>query len=141
MKAGLQAHIELGNLNAVRDWGYAGDYVKAMYLMLQQDKPDDFVIASGESHTVRDFVEISGKYFGYEIEWEGKGEKEIGRDASTGEIIVKINPEFYRPREVNYLQGDPSKAEKILGWKPETSFSELVDIMCESDERIIKSKI
>ncbi|MCB0368735.1 MAG: GDP-mannose 4,6-dehydratase [Bdellovibrionales bacterium] len=133
IRLGKQSCVELGNLNAVRDWGYAGDYVKAMYLMLQQEKPEDYVIASGETHTVREFIESSAKYFGYKIMWEGNGEKEVGRDGKTGEIIVRVNPEFYRPREVNFLQGDSSKAKKSLGWKPEVSFSDLVTMMCESD--------
>jgi GDPmannose 4,6-dehydratase len=134
MKHGLQDHIELGNLNAVRDWGYAGDYVEAMYLMMQQDKPDDFVIASGEAYTVRQFVEHSAVYFGYDMEWEGENENEVGRNKKDGKVLVKVNPEFYRPSEVNFLQGDPSKAEKVLGWKRKHSFEELVQMMCEAEK-------
>ncbi len=131
--AGAQTHIELGNLNAVRDWGFAGDYVRAMHLMLQQDTPEDFVIASGESHTVREFVEITARYFGFEIVWEGENESETGRDAKTGNILVKINPEFYRPHELNFMQGNPAKARSKLGWQPEVSFVQLVEMMCEAD--------
>jgi len=139
--AGVQSHMELGNLNAVRDWGFAGDYVKAMYLMLQQDTPQDFVIASGESNTVRDFVDISAKYFGYDIEWEGKDEQEIGVDKKNGKTLVKVNSEFYRPREVNYLLGDASKANNILKWEPEYSFEKLVSVMCEADKNLVFPKL
>jgi GDPmannose 4,6-dehydratase len=139
--AGVQSHMELGNLNAVRDWGFAGDYVKAMYLMLQQDTPQDFVIASGESNTVRDFIDISAKYFGYDIEWEGKDEQEIGVDKKNGKTLVKVNSEFYRPREVNYLLGDASKANNILKWEPEYSFEKLVSVMCEADKNLVFPKL
>ncbi len=136
--AGKQTHIELGNLNAVRDWGFAGDYVRAMHLMLQQDTPKDFVIASGESHTVREFVEIAARYFGFEIAWAGENESEVGRNVKTGDVLVRVNPEFYRPREVNFLQGDARKARQVLGWSPEVSFSQLVEMMCAADELLIQ---
>ncbi len=136
--AGQQSHLELGNLNAVRDWGFAGDYVRAMYMMLQQDTPKDFVIASGESHTVREFVEISARYFGFEIAWEGENESEVGRNVKTGDVLVKVNPEFYRPREVNFLQGDALKARQVLGWSPEVSFSQLVEMMCAADQSLMQ---
>lgn len=131
--AGLQSHVELGNLNSKRDWGYAGDYVKAMHLMLQQDTPDDFVIASGQARSVRAFVENAARHFSYDIEWEGEVENEVGRDKKTGAVLVKVNPEFYRPTDVHYLEGDATKARTKLGWKPEVSFPELVSMMCEAD--------
>ena len=132
--AGKQSHLELGNLNALRDWGYAGDYVRAMYLMLQQEKPEDFVIATGESHSVREFVDITANFFGFDISWEGEAESEIGIDKKTGQTLVKVNPAFYRPSEVNHLEGDATKAREILGWDREVSFSELAEMMCKSDK-------
>lgn len=135
--AGKQPHIELGNLNAVRDWGHAEDYVEAMYLMIQADEPDDYVIASGRAHSVRDFVEIAAGHFDYEIEWEGEKEAEIGRNKKTGEVLVKVNPEFYRPQEVNYLEGDCSKAKKVLGWEQKHTFESMVKDMAEEDKRLV----
>ncbi|KAJ4439071.1 hypothetical protein ANN_15027 [Periplaneta americana] len=114
--------IELGNLDSKRDWGHARDYVEAMWLMLQQEVPDDFVIATGESHSVREFVEAAFKHVGKEIVWEGKGEAEVGREKGTGIVRVKINPKFFRPTEVDLLMGDPSKAREKFGWKPKVSF-------------------
>lgn len=131
--SGLQTHIELGNLEAIRDWGFAGDYVEAMHLMLQQDSPEDFVIASGESHSVRDFVETAAKHLDIEIDWKESGVDEIGINKKNGEVIIKINPDFYRPKEVNYLLGNADNAKKILGWHPKTSFQELVKMMSMSD--------
>lgn len=139
ISAGLQECLELGNLDAKRDWGFAGDYVEAMHLMLQQEKPEDFVIATGESHTVREFIEAALPYFGFEINWEGEAENEVGRNAKTGDILIKVNPEFYRPREVNFLQGDASKAKNILGWTPKHSFKELVQMMAESDKVLVEN--
>ena len=130
---GLQDHFDLGNLNAKRDWGYAGDYVKAMHLMLQQDTPEDYVIATGETHTVRDFVNAAAKALCTEMTWEGEGIHEVGKNAQTGQVIVRVNEQFYRPREVDFLQGDASKAYTKLGWKPETSFDELVAMMVKAD--------
>ncbi|MCF7815434.1 MAG: GDP-mannose 4,6-dehydratase [Candidatus Pacebacteria bacterium] len=135
---GLQECLELGNLNAVRDWGHAEDYVRAMFMMLQQDTPEDYVIASGESHSVRDFVEIAAQYFGINIAWEGEGKAEIGRNKMTGKIVVKVNPEFYRPREVNFIQGDATKAHTKLGWKPRYSFSDIVTEMVKSDQELVR---
>lgn len=135
--AQLESCLELGNLNATRDWGHAEDYVRAMYLMLQQEKPEDFVVASGQSHSVRDFVNIAAKHFDMDIAWEGENEAEIGRDTKTGEVIVRVNPEFYRPREVNFLQGDASKAKSVLGWKQKYSFEDLVTSMVASDTALI----
>ena len=114
--------LELGNLDSKRDWGHAKDYVEAMWLMLQQDKPSDYVIATGESHSVREFVEASFRYVGIKIIWEGKGVSEVGKDAATGMVRVKINPKYFRPTEVDFLLGDPTKAKNELGWKPKVTF-------------------
>ena len=133
-KAGtVKTPLYLGNLNAKRDWGYAKDYVEAMWLMLQQEKPEDFVIATGENHSVREFVELAYAELGIEIEWQGTGLDEVGVDKTTGEIIVKIDPRYFRPSEVDFLLGNPEKAEKQLNWKPRTSFRELVRLMVEAD--------
>ncbi|WP_421077856.1 GDP-mannose 4,6-dehydratase [Methanothermococcus sp. Ax23] len=134
---GLQDFVELGNLSAKRDWGYAGDYVYGMWKILQHDKPDDFVLATNETHTVREFVENAFKVVGIDIEWEGEGVNEVGKDANTGKVLVKVNPEFFRPAEVDILIGDYSKAKKELGWEPKVKFKELVKMMVEKDlERI-----
>ncbi len=134
LKNGVRTEpLELGNLDAKRDWGHAKDYIEAMWLMLQQEKAEDYVIATGEQHTVREFVNISGKYLGFDIEWEGEGFKEVGKDAQTGEVLVKINPEFCRPSEVELLVGDSTKAKKQLGWKHHYSFTDLVEEMCKYD--------
>lgn len=138
IKLGLQDHLELGNMDAMRDWGHSKDYVRAMWLMLQQDKPDDFVIASHETHTVREFAELSFKALGTDIRWEGEGVDEVGRDAATDRVIIRINPKFYRPAEVDLLLGDPSKAEKILGWKREISFPMLVEGMVKNDLELVR---
>ena len=138
---GTQDHLELGNLDSLRDWGYANDYVEAMWLMLQNDTPDDFVIATGEQHSVRDFVNETFKHYGVDIIWQGNGIDEVGIDSSTGKILVSVNPKFFRPTEVDNLCGDASKANKILKWKPKVSFKELVKIMAESDkEKIFNGK-
>ena len=131
--AGLQNKLSLGNLNAKRDWGFAGDYVKGMWLMLQQDKPEDFVLATGETHTVREFVNAAFEQVGIQIEWRGVGVDEKGYCAKTGKLLVDVNPKFFRPAEVDLLLGDPSKSEKILGWKRKVTFGELVKMMVESD--------
>jgi GDPmannose 4,6-dehydratase len=138
---GLQDHLELGNLDSKRDWGYARDYVECMWLILQQDEPDDFVIATGVQHTVREFAEWSFKHVGINLLWEGKGLDEIGRDNATGKILVKVNPNFYRPTDVVNLWGDPTKAKTVLGWDPsKTSVEELCRIMVESDRKIAKAE-
>lgn len=139
ISAGLQSHLELGNLEAVRDWGHAADYVEAMHKILLQDIPEDYVIATGKSHKVRDFVELTAKYFDYEIEWEGEAENEIGRNKKTGDILVSVNPDFYRPSEVNYLMGDATKAKNVLNWEPKIEFEELVRQMSESDSILVKN--
>lgn len=133
IKLGLQKNLYLGNLGAKRDWGYAGDYAKAMWLMLQQEEPDDFVIATGESHTVREFVEKAFREVGITLSWEGRGVSEVGRDAESGEIFVQVDPRYFRPTEVEELLGDPTKARTKLGWKPKVSFDELIRVMVRED--------
>ncbi|MCK5846701.1 MAG: GDP-mannose 4,6-dehydratase, partial [Bacteroidales bacterium] len=130
---GKQKKLYLGNIDAKRDWGYAKDYVEAMWLMLQQDKPDDFVIATGVTSTIRSFVEKSFKYVNIDIEWHGEGVDEKGIDKKTGEILVEIDPFYFRPTEVEILIGDGAKAEKELGWKAKTQIDELINIMMKSD--------
>jgi len=133
IKRGEKEFLLLGNLDAKRDWGHAGDYVKAMWLMLQQDKPEDFVIASGETHSVREFVEKAFETADISIEWKGKGLNEVGIDKESGKIVVKIDPQFFRPADVELLLGDPTKAKQKLGWKPEVNFDQLVEMMVRSD--------
>ena len=123
----------LGNLDAKRDWGYTPDFVKAMWLMLQQDKPDDYIVATNENHSVREFAEESAKYFGIDLAWTGRGLKEKGIDRKTNRTIIEIDPRYFRPAEVDVLQGDYSKAKERLGWKPKITFNELVKIMSEAD--------
>lgn len=141
IKFGLQDHIELGNLNSKRDWGHSADYVYAMWLMLQQESPDDYVIATNETRTVREFVEIAFEHIGITLEWRGTGVEEVGLDAATGKTLVKINPKFFRPAEVDILLGDCSKAEKRLGWKREVSFKELVQRMVDHDIALIEKTL
>ena len=130
---GKQEKLTLCNLNAKRDWGFAGDYVEGMWLMLQQDKPDDYVLASNETHTVREFVELAFAEVGIKIRWEGIGIEEKGYDSITGRLLVDIDKRFFRPAEVDLLWGDATKAEKELGWKRKVSFKELVSMMVKSD--------
>lgn len=141
IKLGVQDHLELGNMDAFRDWGHSADYVRAMWLMLQQDKPEDYVIASHETHSVREFVERAFATVGIEIEWRGKAEAEIGVDKATGKTVVKVNPKFYRPAEVNRLLGNPEKAERELGWQREISFEELVSRMVRNDLALVEKEI
>ena len=138
---GLQDHVELGNLDAKRDWGHSKDYVRAMWLMLQQDAPDDYVIATNETRTVREFVEIAFAHVGIEIAWQGSGTDEIGVDRKTGKTVVTINPQFFRPAEVQVLLGNPAKAEEKLGWKREISFKELVERMVRHDLELAKKEV
>jgi GDPmannose 4,6-dehydratase len=134
IKNGQQDFIELGNIDAKRDWGFAGDYVEAMRLMLQSGTPaDDYVISTNETYTVRDFIERAAKFIDVEIEWKGSAENEIGIDKKTGKTIIKINPKYYRPAEVELLIGDYAKAKKVLGWEPKMSFDGLVQYMIEED--------
>jgi GDPmannose 4,6-dehydratase len=139
IKLGKQTHLELGNLDSKRDWGHAKDYVEAMWLMLQQEKPQDFVIASGETHSVREFVELAAKELDIELVWQGSGINEVGINKKSGEVIVKINPNYYRPTEVDLLHGDPTKANKELGWKPKISFNELIKLMVKHDYELVKN--
>ncbi len=137
---GQQEFVELGNLDSKRDWGHSKDYVKAMWLMLQQDTPDDYVIATNETRTVREFVEAAFKAVGISINWEGQGVDEIGKNAATGKVIVKVNKQFFRPAEVDVLLGNPAKAEEKLGWKREIAFDELVSRMVKNDLAILKGE-
>jgi len=138
IKQGKQEVLELGNLDAKRDWGYAKEYVEAMWLMLQQEKPDDFVIATGETHTIREFIEYSCKELNIPIVWEGEGVNEVGKNKDTGKTIIKINSRFFRPAEVEILLGDPTKAKEKLGWVAKTKFKDLVRIMIKYDYELIK---
>ncbi len=135
IKLGLQDRVYLGNLDAKRDWGHAKDYVRMQWLMLQQDAPDDFVIATGEQHSVRDFVAVAAREVGMDVRWEGEGEDEKGYDRGTGKCIVQVDPRYFRPTEVETLLGDASKAKAKLGWSPEISFAELVREMMREDLR------
>ena len=134
---GLQDCLYMGNIDARRDWGHAKDYVRMMWMMLQQDEPDDYVVATGEMHTVREFIEKAFARLGHPIEWRGKGVDEVGIDTSTGKTVVRIDPRYFRPAEVEQLMGDPSKAKAKLGWVPEVKFEELVKIMVDGDLRLL----
>jgi GDPmannose 4,6-dehydratase len=135
---GYEKKMYLGNLGALRDWGYAKDYVECMWLMLQQDSPDDFVVATGEQHSVREFCKLAFIEAGIDLEFSGKGVDEKGYNKKTGEIIIEVDPKYFRPAEVETLLGDPTKARQVLGWNPQkTSFSQLVKIMMEHDMRYI----
>lgn len=141
IKLGVQDCVELGNMDSKRDWGHSKDYVKAMWLMLQQETPDDYVIATNETRTVREFVEIAFRTAGIEVVWEGEGVNEVGKDKATGKVIVKVNPKFFRPAEVDVLLGNPAKAEAALGWEREISFAELVERMVKNDLAIVEKEI
>ena len=137
---GLQDKLYLGNLNARRDWGYARDYVECMWLMLQQDRPDDFVIATGDDHSVRDFTDLAFRRAGITLRWEGEGVDEKGIDIATGRVLVEVDPKYFRPCEVEQLLGDPTKARTVLGWNPrKTTFEQLVNIMVDHDMAMIKN--
>lgn len=139
IKQGYQDKLYLGNLNALRDWGYAKDYIECMWLILQQEKPEDFVIATGEYHTVREFTTLAFKEVGIELRWEGEGINEKGIDVTTGKVLVAVDPKYFRPAEVEQLLGDPTKAKTLLGWNPhKTSFEELVHIMVKHDMKFVK---
>ncbi len=138
---GIQDHLELGNLDSLRDWGYAKDYVECMWLIMQHDTPEDFVIATGKQHTVRDFTEKAFMANGIELSWEGNGINEKGYDKVTGKMLVCVNPEWFRPTDVDNLLGDPTKAKTVLGWNPQkTSYEELVKIMAEHDRELAKKE-
>lgn len=140
IKLGLQDHIELGNLDSKRDWGHSKDYVRAMWLMLQQEEADDYVIATNETRTVREFVETAFQHVGIQIEWSGTGLNEIGKDKKTGKVLVTVNPDFFRPAEVEILLGNPAKAENSLGWVREISFAELVERMVKNDLALVEKE-
>ena len=139
IKLGIQDKLYIGNLDAKRDWGYAKDYVEAMWLMLQQDRPKDYIIASGENHSVKEFIELAFKELDIIIEWKGSGIHEKGYCKKTGNCIIEIDPRYFRPTEVDELLGNPSKAYKELQWKPKTSFKELVEIMVKADYNLLKN--
>ena len=141
IKKGLQDCLELGNLDSKRDWGHSKDYVRAMWLMLQQDKADDYVIATNETRTVREFVDMAFKHVGINIEWSGEGINEIGTDQASKKVLVKVNPQFFRPAEVDILIGNPHKAESVLGWKRNISFAELVERMINNDMALVEKEI
>ena len=139
IKCGTREVLRLGNLDAYRDWGYAKEYVEAMWLMLQQDSPEDFVIATGKKYTVRQFVEMAGKYLGYDVVWEGEGLDEVGKDRNTGKILITIDPRYFRPAEVELLIGNPEKAKRLLNWEAKVGIEELINIMMETDLREAKA--
>lgn len=141
IKQGIQEYLELGNLDSKRDWGHSKDYVRAMWLMLQQEKPDDYVIATNETRTVREFVETAFSHIGITIEWKGQGVDEVGINKNTGKVVIKINPQFFRPAEVDVLLGNPAKAENKLGWKREIPFTELVTRMVDHDMELVSKEI
>ncbi|MBQ1734709.1 MAG: GDP-mannose 4,6-dehydratase [Lachnospiraceae bacterium] len=141
IKLGCADCLELGNLNAKRDWGHSKDYVRAMWLMLQQPEPDDYVVATGETRTVRDFAKIAFEKVGMDVEFSGEGVDEIGTDKATGKVVVKVNPDFFRPAEVELLIGNPKKAEEKLGWKREISFDQMVERMIATDLALVNQEI
>ncbi|MGI6627861.1 MAG: GDP-mannose 4,6-dehydratase [Bacillota bacterium] len=139
IRKGTQQKLYLGNLNASRDWGYAKDYVECMWLMLQHNSPEDFIIATGQTHTVREFATLAFEEAGISLEWQGEGINEKGIDKATGRVLVEVDPRYFRPTEVDILLGDPTKAKNLLGWNPnKTSFEELVKIMISSDVRLVE---
>jgi len=137
IKKGKQESLTLGNLDSKRDWGFAPEYCEGMWMMMQQKSPEDYVLATGETHTVKEFVDLSFKSVGIELEWEGKEEKEKGKDKNTGKVLVSVDPAYYRPTEVDLLIGDATKAKKNLGWEPKVKFEQLVDIMVKADLEIM----
>jgi GDPmannose 4,6-dehydratase len=140
IELGLQDRMYLGNLDAKRDWGHARDYVEGMWKIVQQKKPDDFVLATGETHAVREFVQLAFAEVGRKIRWKGKGVDEVGIDAKTGKVLIEIDPRYFRPTEVDLLLGDPRKARRLLGWKHKTSFRDMVKEMVTSDLIAVKSE-
>jgi GDPmannose 4,6-dehydratase len=132
--------LYMGNLDAKRDWGYAKDYVEGMWMMLQQDAPDDYVLATNETHTVREFIEVASEKLGIDLEWRGEGVDEIGVDLNTGKTIIKIDPSYFRPAEVDLLIGNPAKAKRIMGWEPKVKFKQLVEMMVDADMEAQSSK-
>lgn len=140
IKHGLQQSMHMGNLDAKRDWGYAPEFCEGMWRILQQDKAEDFVLATGETHSVREFIELAFREIGIDVVWKGKGVNEIGKDKKTGNVLIEIDKSYFRPTEVDLLIGDPTKAKKKLGWKPKTTFEELVTIMVKADCDSVKKK-
>ena len=138
IRQGAPDVLELGNLDAARDWGFAGDYVEGMWLMLRQERPEDFVLASGEAHTVREFVEAAARRFGFDLGWSGRGLGECGIDRRSGRTVVRVDPDFYRPTETNRLIGNPAKARAMLGWQRKIGFEALVEMMAEADDRRVR---
>ena len=138
---GLDQKLYIGNLNSKRDWGHARDFVEAMWLMMQQDEPDDYVIATGEQHSVREFIEAAAAELDMDIEWKGNGLDEVGIDRNTGREIVAVDPRYFRPTEVDTLLGDPTKARKILGWEAKTPFTDLVKEMVAADDEGVKRRV
>lgn len=141
IRHGVQEILELGNLDAKRDWGHAQDYVYAMWMLLQNDKPEDYVIASNETRTVREFAQTAFHYAGIEIIWEGEGVDEVGRNQADGKVIIRVNPEFFRPAEVELLWGNPARVEMQLGWKRKISFEKLVERMVKNDMDLVQKQI
>ena len=141
IRHGLQKALYVGNLDAKRDWGYAKDYVELMWLMLQQPQPDDFVIATGVTSTVREFVTLSFARAGFTLQWEGKGVQEKGVDAHTGDVLVQVDPRYFRPAEVDILIGDAAKARSVLGWKPKMDLRGLVDLMVDEDLKLAEREL
>ncbi|MCL5277040.1 MAG: GDP-mannose 4,6-dehydratase [Deltaproteobacteria bacterium] len=141
IKYGMEDKLVLGNLDSKRDWGYAPEYVNAMWLMLQQDKPDDYIVATGETHSVKEFTEKAFNATGIDIVWDGQGVDAKGHERKTGKVLVEVSPEFYRPAEVDILTGDPAKAKKMLGWSPKTKFEDIVKLMVEADIESIKKSL
>lgn len=140
IKNGLQESLSMGNIDSKRDWGFAPEYCDGMWRMLQQSEPDDFILATGETHTVREFIEKSFEEIDIKIDWKGKEENEVGKDSKTGKVLIEIDKNYFRPTEVDLLIGDPSKAKKILGWKPKVTFEELVKIMVKADCEMVQKK-
>jgi GDPmannose 4,6-dehydratase len=142
IRHGQRDVLKLGNLNAKRDWGFAGDYVAGIWAMLQDARPDDYVLASGKAWTIRDFVTKAGAFLDFDIQWEGQGEREVGVDRNSGKKIIEIDPKFYRPAEVDALLGNPQKAISQLGWRSGTTFDELVEMMVRADnDRVARGRI
>lgn len=141
VKLGIQKTLKLGNLSSSRDWGYAKDYVRGIWKILQHTEPDDFVLATGETHTIREFAELTARHLDMDLVWKGKGINEVGIDRKTGKVVIEIDPVYFRPLEVNFLKGDSSKARKILKWKPTVTFERLVEIIIEHDFNMIKEEL
>ncbi len=140
IKHGLQQSMQMGNLDAKRDWGYAPEFCEGMWRILQYNKAEDFVLATGETHSVREFIELAFKEIDIDVVWKGKGANEVGKDKKTGNVLIEIDKSYFRPTEVDLLIGDPTKAKKKLGWKPKTTFEELVTIMVKADCDSVKKK-